>query len=78
MIMDLYPDQFSENKTKKPQKNKKKKIKAIKINDDFFEIGLQKGFIEKNEDGSYVFISDYVELLAFKNNSSSKSFEWLD
>ena len=73
-IMDLYPDQFFEDKDKK---FKRKKIKAIKINDNLFEIGLRKGLIEKNNDG-YYFIGDYEELLAFKNNSSPNSFEWLD
>jgi hypothetical protein len=57
--------------------HRRKKIKAIKIDDNLFEIGLRKGLIEKNEDG-YYFIGDYGELLAFKNNKSSKSFVLLD
>ena len=54
-----------------------KKEKIIKINDDFFDIGLRKGLIEKSEDG-YIFIGDYEELLAFKQNKIIKSVDWLD
>ena len=68
-VMDLNQEQKFLRKDSKH--NKKKKIKAIKIDDNLYEIELQKALIEKNEDG-YNFIGDYEELLAFKNNKSSK------
>ena len=76
-IMDVDQERQFIDKGLKNQKNKKKHAKFIKINDNLFEIGLRKGLIEKNEDG-YYFIVAYEELLAFKNNSSYESFEWLD
>ena len=76
-IMDADQERQFIDKGLKYQKNKKKHAKFIKINDNLFEIGLRKGLIEKNED-EYYFIGDYDELLAFKNNSSHESFEWLD
>ncbi len=76
-IMDVDQERRFIDKGLKNQKNKKKHAKFIKINDNLFEIGLGKGLIEKNEDG-YYFIGDYEGLLAFKNNSSHESFEWLD
>jgi len=55
--------------------NKKpKKEKSIKINDQLFDIALRKGLIEKTEDG-YVFVGDYEDLQAFKNDR--KSLEWI-
>ena len=76
-IMDVDQERQFIDKGLKNQKNKKKHLKFIKINDNLFEIGLRKGLIEKNEDG-YYFIGAYEGLLAFKNNSSYESFEWLD
>lgn len=76
-IMDVGQEQQYIDKDSKCKKNKKEHGKIIKIDDSLFEIGVRKGFIEKNEDG-YYFIRDYEELLAFKNKRPTKSFEWLD
>jgi len=76
--MDVSEKQQFIDKNQKHKKNKKKSGKTIKIEDSLFEIGLRKGLIEKNEDGYYYPVGDYGELLAFKNNSSSQLFEWLD
>lgn len=76
-IMDEGQEQQYIDKDLKCKKNKKEHGKIIKIDDSLFEIGVRKGFIEKNEDG-YYFIGDYEELLAFKNKRPTKSFEWLD
>ena len=65
------------NQENKFLRKSSKQNKKIKIDDNLFEIGLRKGLIEKNEDG-YYFVGDYEELLAFKNNKSSNSFELLD
>jgi len=73
-IMDVI---WEQQLVDKDLKNWKKNKKIIKINDSLFEIGLRKGLIEKSEDG-YYFVGDYEELLAFKNNGSSKSSECLD
>lgn len=71
-VMDVNQENKFLRKSSKQNKNKK-----IKIDDNLFEIGLRKGLIEKNEDG-YYFVGYYEELLAFKNNKSSNSFELLD
>ena len=58
------------------KKIRRKKEKSIKIADGLFDIGLRKGLIEKNED-EYYFVGDYEELIAFKSQKLSRSFEWL-
>jgi hypothetical protein len=47
-------------------KTKRKKERTLQIDDNLFNIGIQKGLIEKIDD-QYVFIGDYEKLLAFKN-----------
>ena len=76
-IIDENQEQQFVDKDLKQQKNKKKRIKIIKIEDSLFEIGLRNGLIEKCEDG-YYFIGDYEKLLAFKNKLSARLFKWSD
>jgi len=64
---------FMEKRQTKDNK-KPKKEKSIKINDQLFDIALRKGLIEKTDDG-YVFVGDYEDLQAFKNNK--KSLDWI-
>lgn len=65
VILDIDQEYLMENKPIQYKKSKKNREKAIKINDDLFEIALRKGLIEKTEDG-YYFVGDYKDLLDFQ------------
>jgi len=73
ILSDVDQEYFMEKRQTKNSK-KPKKEKSIKINDQLFDIALRKGLIEKTEEG-YVFIGDYEDLQAFKNDK--KSLEWI-
>ena len=73
ILSDVDQEYFMEKRQIKNNK-KPKKEKSIKINDQLFDIALRKGLIEKTEDG-YVFVGDYEDLQAFKNDR--KSLEWI-
>ncbi|MDH7517041.1 MAG: hypothetical protein QHH19_01660 [Candidatus Thermoplasmatota archaeon] len=73
ILSDLDQEYFMEKRQTKTNK-KPKREKSIKINDQLFDIALRKGLIEKTDDG-YVFIGDYEDLQAFKNNK--KSLDWI-
>jgi len=78
VILDLDQEFLMENKpVKHNKKSKKIREKTIKINNDLFDLALQKGLIEKTEDG-YCFIGEYKDLLAFKKKKNTKSMGWLD
>jgi len=73
ILSDVDQEYFMEKRQTKHYK-KAKKEKSIKINDQLFDIALRKGLIEKTEDG-YVFVGEYEDLQAFKNNK--KSLDWI-
>ncbi len=73
ILSDVDQEYFMEKRQTKDNK-KPKKEKSIKINDQLFDIALRKGLIEKTDDG-YVFVGDYEDLQAFKNNK--KSLDWI-
>ncbi len=73
ILSDVDQEYFIEKRQTKDNK-KPKKEKSIKINDQLFDIALRKGLIEKTDDG-YVFVGDYEDLQAFKNNK--KSLDWI-
>jgi len=50
---------------------------TIKIKESLLNIGLRKGLITKNGE-NFVFIGEYEELIAFKNNKKSSGFEILE
>ena len=66
VILDMGQEYLTEDKEiDRDWKTKRKREKIIKVSDNLFDIALQKGLIEKTEDG-YVFIGDYKDLLASK------------
>ena len=71
VILDIDQEYLMENKAIQHKKPKKNSEKAIKINDDLFDIALRKGLIEKTEDG-YYFVGDYKDLLDFKKKKNDK------
>jgi hypothetical protein len=78
VILDLDQEFLMENKPiKHNKKSKKIQEKTIKIDDELFDLALEKGLIEKTEDG-YCFIGEYKDLLAFKKKKNSKSINMLD